>query len=740
MATTHGLTVLAHSCIKPPRNPKTGLSSTWHERANAYHTFVLQNSDTDFNANSKNQDGHDDFGRSVHVYTNPAIDEISSQLQDLDDNEFYQKLLKLKNEHKKTLYLCEQLYKKKISSDKPQSNGLPLDDEPISSNVYLDGRHEDENARDRYIERDVIQTTASKPPTGRQQFHTSPMSKKAGFSTMPLPRPSSAPVYRRRGSLTKSLEEEVWAKIASERGQQRERADSDDELNTERLLRTSDDIVRSSDEPELAAAMTRIEDMWENFSVEDYAPRQVKERPSSASVTRREKEKEKEWRHRITIPKPFKMTLREASKEKTKSKLQLEHEQKLIEEKVKEDLECQKKFKAQPVPAHVYIPLYDEINEKNEARKRYIKQYSQELLKSQEKPFKFHTREREDEKHVRTSSEPVERDVHTFKARPVPGYLYDSSIDDQLKEEEEYRKIRIKLRAEEMYRKSQMPENMEMRQKIKDMKAKEKKIKSKRKSASASKVKHEVPDYEELYRHFQKELLRRKQEREGTVVKPFKLSTASTTKRERILEDMKRDEEVLKENRWPYMTPRTTPRKSLGYLSNSLDSLPASSTKATDLRTETVKCKKGILKDREQQEIEQDRKRRINEMRLRRSIQERTGADLQPTLEETTLRKLRSCREAERERIEQYEKELAEMKERVDRRPLLVEQQSQVNAKNAVNKKFTATLRSVGLDEDFVQTRSSHAGSVRDDTADDYDDDFDASYSKSRDESLQAES
>lgn len=42
----------------------------------------------------------------------------------------------------------------------------------------------------------------------------------------------------------------------------------------------------------------------------------------------------------------------------------------------------------------------------------------------------------------------------------------------------------------------------------------------------------------------------------------------------------------------------------------------------------------------------------------------------------------------------------------------------------------------MGLDDDFVQTRSSQAGSVRDDTAEDYDDDFDGTYSKS----LEAES
>lgn len=573
MATTHGLTVLAHSCIKPPRNPKTGLSSTLHERAKAYHTYVLQNTEADFNANSNEQDDYDAPSKSVHVYTNPAIDDISTQLQDLDDSDFYQKLVQLKNEHKKTLYLCEQLYKKKVLGENPQSNGFNLDNVPTSYGHLNDRTEDDKTDYVSYEQRDVSHTTSSKPPTGRQIFQTSPSIKKpAGISTMPMPRPSSAPVYRRRGSLTKSLEEEVWAKIASERGIPRESADSDNELNTERLLRTSDDIMRDADDQEIAAAMTRIEDMWENFSVEDYAPRQSRERPSSASVTRKEKDKkEKEWRHRITIPKPFNMTLREETKEKTKSKLQIEHEQKLMEEKLQEEIECQKKFKAQPVPAHVYLPLYDEINEKNEARRRYIRHYSQDLLRSQEKPFKFHTRERVKEKnHTRTCSAPEEIDEHTFKARPVPGYLYDSSIDDQIKEEEEYRKIRIKLRAEELYRKARLPENMEMRQKIKEMNNKGKKVKSKRKSASSHKVKHEVPDYEELYRHFQKELLRRKQEREGTVVKPFKLSTASLSKRERIIEDMKKDEESLRENRWPYMTPRTTPRKSLGVYCNAV--------------------------------------------------------------------------------------------------------------------------------------------------------------------------
>lgn len=43
-------------------------------------------------------------------------------------------------------------------------------------------------------------------------------------------------------------------------------------------------------------------------------------------------------------------------------------------------------------------------------------------------------------------------------------------------------------------------------------------------------------------------------------------------------------------------------------------------------------------------------------------------------------------REAERSRMEEYERELMEMKERVQRRPLLFEQESQVSHHNAWNK------------------------------------------------------
>lgn len=56
---------------------------------------------------------------------------------------------------------------------------------------------------------------------------------------------------------------------------------------------------------------------------------------------------------------------------------------------------------------------------------------------------------------------------------------------------------------------------------------------------------------------------------------------------------------------------------------------------------------------------------------------------------------------------------------------------SQVNAQKTAEKKFSAKLRSHGLDEDALQTKSSRTASVRDEY-DSYDDDFDDTYIKTK--------
>merc|ERR1711974_518338 len=101
-----------------------------------------------------------------------------------------------------------------------------------------------------------------------------------------------------------------------------------------------------------------------------------------------------------------------------------------------------KKFKAQPVPSHVYMPLDEEIMEKNESRRKYVKEYCQDLLKSQVQPFNFELREQE-KKVQRAMSAPVKKTTkppkNNFKAEPVPKQVFDTKIDEKLQEEEELR-------------------------------------------------------------------------------------------------------------------------------------------------------------------------------------------------------------------------------------------------------------------------------------------------------------
>lgn len=126
-----------------------------------------------------------------------------------------------------------------------------------------------------------------------------------------------------------------------------------------------------------------ISNMWENFSVDDYAP------------YRREKKKKKslDWSPTITIPQPFNMTVRDEKKARVKSKRVLQYEQEKLKKQLQEEAELQKRVVPVPIPPSTFLPLYEVLNEQREQRREYEKELSKEILKSLEKPFSFMKRE-----------------------------------------------------------------------------------------------------------------------------------------------------------------------------------------------------------------------------------------------------------------------------------------------------------------------------------------------------------
>ncbi|KFQ16305.1 Protein FAM161A, partial [Leptosomus discolor] len=406
-----------------------------------------------------------------------------------------------------------------------------------------------------------------------------------------------------------------------------------------------------------AFAKQRIEKMWDGFSVEDYISHTKHSLPSSPAF-RMIQRKQKAWSPKVTVPKPFQMTIREARKKEqnVKSKSQIEMENNLMKKQLEEEAECQKKFRANPVPAAVFLPLYHEIVQRNEERRRSVKERSKLKLLASQKPFKFIEREKQRSEirkmQLRDLSAP-EKKTKLFKAKPVPRCVYSPAVNDKLKEEELYREIRIRMRAEELLRNSSLPNsrlaltNTNKKKKHKCTEPKE--------TDHKPKIKSSVPDFDLLHQKFQKRLLQQKQLKHLTVCEPFHLRTPYIpSNKGKILKDIQEDEEKLKETRWPYASPRRKPQ--MRHLSANLHL-------------------SGF------------------------------GESKSPKSTESTRRRLQAIRNYEKQRMQEYLQELQEMEERVKQRPLLFERVAQKNARIAAEKHYSNRLRALGICPEFVSKK-----------------------------------
>ncbi|XP_050170633.1 protein FAM161A isoform X2 [Myiozetetes cayanensis] len=419
-------------------------------------------------------------------------------------------------------------------------------------------------------------------------------------------------------------------------------------------------------------AKQQIERMWDGFSMEDYISR-LPDSPPSSPTGRKARKKHKEWSPKVTVPKPFQMTIREAQKKEqnVKSKSQIELENHLLKKQLEEEAECQKKFRANPVPAAIFLPLYHDIVQRNEERRRSVRERSKLKLLASQKPFKFIERERQRSEirkmQLRDLAVP-ESPAKAFRAKPVPKCVYSPDFKERLKEEELYREIRIRMRAEEMLRNSSVPNSrLALKQTNKP---------KKHKSADPNQPEHRprinpsVPDFERLHERFQKRLLQQKQVKDLTVCEPFNLLTSYIpSNKGKILKDIEEDEEKLKETRWPFASPRRQP---------------------------------------------QTRHPSANSQLLG------SGKSKSPKNTESTRRRLQALRNNEKQRRQEYLQELQEMEERVKQRPLLFERVTQKNARIAAEKHYSNRLRALGINPEFVSKKGQTTILLQCSTAEDF--------------------
>ncbi|XP_006863041.1 PREDICTED: protein FAM161A isoform X2 [Chrysochloris asiatica] len=400
-----------------------------------------------------------------------------------------------------------------------------------------------------------------------------------------------------------------------------------------------------------------INNMWKNFSVEDY----IWSDDADIPLVEKIRKKPKEWVPKITVPEPFQMMIREQKKrdENMKSKSDIEMIHRLLKKQEEDDVECQKKFRANPVPAYVFLPRYHDIVKQNEERRRAGKAKSKEALLASQKPFKFIARE-EQKQAAREKQRDIfkpKKKTNRFKARPIPRSIYGPTANDRLKEEEELIKnLKTPLRAQDH---SQNPSLLPSRPAHRNLATRTTKNPEKRNWKH--KVKCQSPDVENLPEKCQKYLLGSKSNCSKflTGCKPFDLHAPlhSSCTKEKVLADTKADEENSKETCWPYLSPR---HKSPVRIVSS----------------KPVPCG-------------------CNTPRPTVSSREREQA----------------IRRSKKERMREYQQELEEREEKLKKRPLLFERVAQKNARLAAEKHYSNTLKALGICDEFV-SKKGQAGKI----------------------------
>ncbi|CAH6845380.1 protein FAM161B [Phodopus roborovskii] len=421
------------------------------------------------------------------------------------------------------------------------------------------------------------------------------------------------------------------------------------------------------------------------------------------------------WASSITVPQPFRMTLREARKKAQwlASPASFELERLQAQKQGQEEAECYRQFRAQPVPAHVYLPLYQEIVERSEARRRAGIQKRKELLLSSLKPFSFlEKKEHQKEAAPQTDSAAApQAKVPPKKAtRRIPKAILEPALGDKLQEAELLRKIRIQMRATDMLQMASSPiSSSGSRAPRTATRTQEEKLNFlQTEFGFRPRVNSVVPDYEGLYKAFQKRAAKRRETRETTRNKPFLLRTANLCHTPRSCDATTAEGGKIRTQKSPQPAATPLPRRhSLsGLASFSANTLPVHITDATRKRESAVRMalEKKDKSDKSIQWLEVHKK---NCQAMSKSVTLRAKAmDPHKSLEEVFKAKLRENRNNDRKRTKEYKKELEEMKRRIQTRPFLFEQVTKALARKEAEERYRDTLRQAGLEEEFVQTKS----------------------------------
>ncbi|XP_053330306.1 protein FAM161B [Spea bombifrons] len=361
-----------------------------------------------------------------------------------------------------------------------------------------------------------------------------------------------------------------------------------------------------------------------------------------------------------------------------------------------EDPECLKQFRAQPVPAHVFLPLYDDLVEQQAARRKTGVQERKDFLLKTQKPFRFLSKEEEKRRKAAQALLAAPARAERGVKREVVKHAQDPEISDRLKEAELIRKVKRQMRAKEMLQTSSapVPLNRGTRDPLSSIsrKTRQEYLGFFQQNLSfRPRTNPGVPDFQRLHHEFQKRCLQKQKEIEPTRSEPFTLRTSALRRRQ------------SHDGKSGQVGPRRpeTPADSLRSLTSlSPNTLPVYITDSARRRQSAVRAS---LQEKNGQETKWTKESKQSLVR-QSSISRRAKAmDPHRPLSESNAERLHQNRQADGKRMNEYKEELERMKARVKLRPYLFELLTKANAAKAAECRFAGTLQQVGLTEDFVQ-------------------------------------
>lgn len=718
MSANHAMSVFTHSCLSTPQDPRTQLpydrdTTTAHAPTSGtkplqvspvphiqhpttsprnFQSPVLNSSDTHNSQKWTTKGQADVFQNSQANETELGVNrgnETTTSVNDystlfttlLETNALLrEEIHKLRQEHQKTCTTVERLYEQHQKVEAQQVAASLQDGHHLGGRITINDQEDllEEDRLSQSLPARLLQNTWVQ---SSDQEDSLPASRSCSPSTSSSSQhcTHSSQQHSAHGKLTVRQESEPIGQGDEEEGEIETVEGSDAELqsdssahdlsahgihsSTYSLSSSSQSSVSSGGEegdPFASPGVLAIEHMWDDFSVEDYALYERERGQETTGGT-------KEWSPQITIPEPFSMTLRESRTPKRKSRSMQAAERERMEREAQEAAELGKQFRATSVPASTYLPLYELLNAKNEQRRDYVKKLSKEILRSTEKPFSFMKREEEKKRlraeAARHNQEFLDVQAHEkrlFRASPLKKQLFDPLINEQIREQEEYRRIRIKMRAEQLLASSKLPGSMQVKGREYTVGSLRREHLEKRQNSAFitqehrfhPKVNNKVPDYDQEYLDFQMQLARAKRMKQTTTAKPFYLRTQLIpSRKEQVVQDLKEDEQMLPETRWPFVGPRLKiSRKSPAHThaprTRSISTpYPAQMTNSFKLRQSSTQEKLTNMAEKEMAAVERLTERREHEDVLRRAVSEKSlSYDPTAWLEEKRKQKLEQFR------------------------------------------------------------------------------------------------